>query len=168
MSHSGWKKLNRDDKQLLLYLKFLFIVLLVGGFLFALPEVASTNEIKKASAIPGIRGEVSFSPIQFENEETASFRENDKILDMKNRHRDQIIEQKILEEIKSDPFIESENIIVISNNGVVTLEGTVKNLTEHAAATADAFQGGAIEVKNRLEVEEGSMLTNRKSGDEAS
>ena len=151
MNHSGWKKLNRANRQFVSYLRKILLILLSSiWLLFALSEVASTNEIKKASAMPGIRGEVSFSPIQFENEENVSFRENDKILDMKNRHRDQVIKQKILEEIKSDPFIESENIIVISENGVVNLEGTVKNLTEHAAATADAFQGGAIEVRNYL------------------
>ena len=65
---------------------------------------------------------------------------------------DRAIEQSIMEEIRSDPFIASEHIKVTSKNGVVTLKGIVNSLTESAAATADAFQGGAREVKNHLKV----------------
>lgn len=155
MGRSGWKKLNRADSKFPFqeyFKKILLILLPAGCVLLALPETATTNEIKEASAIRRIRGEEFTLPGKFENGETAYFRENDKPLSIKDRLSDRQIEQNILKEIKNNPFIESKDIIVIVKNGEATLEGTVSSLTEHAAATADVFQGGARKVNNRLKV----------------
>lgn len=153
MNHSGWKNLNRANSQVLAYLrKILFVILPVSGFFFSLPEAALTNEIKEESGNRGIRGEVSTSPDHLECDELVSFTKYNKAVIPKEKHRDRQIEQNILEEIKSDPFIKSKDFEVIVKNGVATLEGTVNNLTEHAAATADAFQGGAREVRNNLKI----------------
>ncbi|MFC1863050.1 BON domain-containing protein [Thermodesulfobacteriota bacterium] len=63
------------------------------------------------------------------------------------------IEQRISKELGEDPFIESHGIKVSVKDGTVILTGSVENIAEKAAASADAFQGGAKEVHNLLKIE---------------
>ncbi|MBW2029067.1 MAG: BON domain-containing protein [Deltaproteobacteria bacterium] len=76
--------------------------------------------------------------------------------------RDDELARKIREEILTDPFIESSHIQVSVEDGVATLRGTVRSWTEHAAATADAFQSGAKEVKNQLQVIEQTLVAGHR------
>jgi hypothetical protein len=168
MKHSGCEKRNRGTRQSQLYLRqSLLILLLTLGFLFALPEVASTSDIKETDLLCGSVGSSPTVPRYVQNEENVFHWENTEGINQKGSLKDQEIEQEIIEEIENDSFIESKDIIVTVVNEVVTLEGTVNNLTERAAATANAFQGGAKQVWNHLKVRDSPMLTNKKNNTES-
>ena len=51
------------------------------------------------------------------------------------------------------PFVDSDDIIVSVDNGVVTLSGTVDNYNEMTAARRNALEGGAREVRLNLNIE---------------
>jgi len=85
--------------------------------------------------------------------------------DKPNRFKDVEIEQKIREEIQDDPFIQGGTVRISVKDGTATLEGLVRSWAAHAAATADAFQGGAIRVRNRLKVTEDESLADKKGRD---
>ncbi|MBW2064669.1 MAG: BON domain-containing protein [Deltaproteobacteria bacterium] len=76
--------------------------------------------------------------------------------------RDLDLARKIAQEIQDDPFIESNNIEITVVDGIAILTGTVKSWAEYAAATADALQCGAEEVKNRLQVMEETIIAGHK------
>lgn len=63
------------------------------------------------------------------------------------------IENNIDSELFWSPFVDSGDISVEVDNGVATLEGTVDTWSEYYAATENAYEGGAIWVRNELEVE---------------
>lgn len=169
MNHSGWKKLVKANGHLQSYPgKFLFIFLLTCGILFTFPKVASTSDVKETDFIYGITGNEGISSGHLQNMESVSPREEINLKGEKIRLRDEEIEHRILEEINKDAFIESKNIVVSVENGIVTLRGTINNLTEHAAAIADAFQGGAIEVRNYLKVKDNTVSTSKKIDSESS
>ncbi|MGD9031351.1 MAG: BON domain-containing protein [Desulfobacteraceae bacterium] len=65
------------------------------------------------------------------------------------------IKEDIESELSRDPFVDSDEVRVTVRDGVVTLTGTVYSWTEHAAASANAYQGGALKVRNRLNVRNG-------------
>jgi len=69
---------------------------------------------------------------------------------------DREIKQDIKKELQESPFVDSEKITVTVKDGVATLSGTVDSWTVHAAATAGAYQGGAIAVLNCLKVRDHS------------
>ena len=50
-------------------------------------------------------------------------------------------------------FVDSDNISVSVENGVVTLKGTVDSWQELDAAIENAFEGGAEKVESQLKVE---------------
>ena len=50
------------------------------------------------------------------------------------------------------PFVDANQVTVLVEDGVATLTGTVDSFFESNAAVENAFDGGAIWVKNRLEV----------------
>jgi osmotically-inducible protein OsmY len=74
-------------------------------------------------------------------------------------------------EIKADveselwwsPFVDSNEIIVSVNDGVVTLVGVVENLRERRAATKNSYDGGAKRVHNLLEVLHGPAYLRPRS-----
>jgi BON domain-containing protein len=76
---------------------------------------------------------------------------------------DREIEQAINDELSSDPFVESNDLVVIVENGVANLTGTVESWTEYAAAIADAFQAGAKDILNNLEVRSDTTPQNGKN-----
>lgn len=78
--------------------------------------------------------------------------------------RDSEIEQWVLREIGLSNAIGSREISVLSRNGVVTLEGTVNNLTNKVAATRAAqFARGVVGVVNEISVNPSSPLISEPS-----
>ncbi len=69
---------------------------------------------------------------------------------------DDDIRQDIKRELMLDAFLEGSNVRVTVKQGVATLTGSVKNLTARAAAKADAFQGGALKVRDHLKLRDAS------------
>lgn len=65
---------------------------------------------------------------------------------------DRQIAQDIEDELMWNPFIDSEDISVSVDNGVVTLSGTVDSWGEYNTAQENAIAGGAVDVVNKLEV----------------
>lgn len=65
------------------------------------------------------------------------------------------IKQDIEEELWWDPFVERGEVSVSVEKGVAELRGTVDTWSERAAAEADAYQGGALDVRNHLRVKAG-------------
>jgi osmotically-inducible protein OsmY len=59
------------------------------------------------------------------------------------------------------PFVDSDRIDVRVEEGVATLRGTVEDLEERDAALENARDGGAVEVRDRLEVEAVPKLSGR-------
>jgi osmotically-inducible protein OsmY len=62
------------------------------------------------------------------------------------------IKQDIESELWWSPFVEKENIVVSVVDGVATLTGEVDTLRERRMATANAYEGGARNVRNHLRV----------------
>ena len=78
------------------------------------------------------------------------------------RENDSVIEKRILKELREDPFIKSHGIKVSVKDGIATLTGSIENRTEHAAATANAFQCGAKEVRNLLKIKKDPVIPGQK------
>jgi hypothetical protein len=69
MNHSGWKKLNRANSLFQAHpITIPLVSLFTFGFIFALPEIDSTYDIKERDFIFKIIGNVSIPSGQFENE----------------------------------------------------------------------------------------------------
>ena len=66
---------------------------------------------------------------------------------------------EILRDIRNElwwsPFVDQNEVTVQVHNRVAVLSGTVDSLQERSAAQENAYQGGAVSVKNRLRVEQG-------------
>ena len=60
------------------------------------------------------------------------------------------IEEQIRDEIFWSPFVDSGDVDVTVEDGMVTLSGTVDTWSEREAATENAFEGGAVGVDNDL------------------
>jgi osmotically-inducible protein OsmY len=65
---------------------------------------------------------------------------------------DWAIVEDVNEQLFWSPFVDSDQISVAVENGVVTLSGKVDTLSEKEAAQYNAYQGGAKEVNNKLDV----------------
>jgi osmotically-inducible protein OsmY len=65
---------------------------------------------------------------------------------------DAAILQDIEDEMFWSPFVDANQVTVTIDAGVATLTGTVNSFRESAAATENAFEGGAVQVPNRLHV----------------
>lgn len=65
-------------------------------------------------------------------------------------------DREIHEEIESElfwsPFVDSDEVDIDVDDGVVTLMGEVDSAREYAAASENAFEGGALMVKNELSI----------------
>ncbi len=66
---------------------------------------------------------------------------------------DRAIRQDIAEGIYWNPWLETDEVAVTVENGVATLTGTVDSHFERSMAREEAFDGGAIQVRNQLEVD---------------
>lgn len=62
------------------------------------------------------------------------------------------IKEEIEDEFFWNPFVDSEDVTVTVDNGVATLTGTVETWSERIEATANALEGGAVQVDNNLMV----------------
>jgi osmotically-inducible protein OsmY len=65
---------------------------------------------------------------------------------------DDVIADAIRTQLWWSPFVDSDEVEVSVKNGVATLTGTVTDWSERRAAENNAFDGGAIWVRNQLEV----------------
>jgi osmotically-inducible protein OsmY len=68
---------------------------------------------------------------------------------------DREIKDDVDSELWWSPFVDSDDITVEVNSGVVTLIGTVEDWDELQAAKENAREGGATEVLSKLEIENG-------------
>jgi len=66
---------------------------------------------------------------------------------------DREIHDDIHDELTWSPFVDVEQIDIDVDNGRVTLTGSVETWREYHAAEENAYEGGALSVSNRLEVE---------------
>lgn len=69
------------------------------------------------------------------------------------RKHDAEIRQDVKEQLWWSPFVDSDDITVSIDNGIVTLEGTVDSWQERRLAGENAYEGGARSVRNKLAVE---------------
>ncbi len=65
---------------------------------------------------------------------------------------DSQIAQHITEQLFWSPFIDSEDVMIMVDDGVATLTGKVQTWREREAAVHSAYEGGARRVKDELEV----------------
>lgn len=63
------------------------------------------------------------------------------------------IKEAIESEVWWSPFVNSDNVAVVVEDGVATLTGIVGSWAEHRAATENAYEGGATLVDNDLVVD---------------
>lgn len=71
------------------------------------------------------------------------------------RKSDEAIREDIRDELFWSPFVDGEDVTVTVRGGIVTLAGVVDTLSARRAATKNARDGGAVEVRNRLRVRVG-------------
>ena len=62
------------------------------------------------------------------------------------------IRADVKDQLKWSPFVDEDDISVMVDDGIVTLEGTVPTWSEYDDAEKNAFQGGAKDVINNLMV----------------
>lgn len=60
------------------------------------------------------------------------------------------LKEEVVSQITWSPYITMENINISVNNGVVTLTGQVDSSFKHNEATEEAYEAGALKVKNEL------------------
>jgi osmotically-inducible protein OsmY len=65
---------------------------------------------------------------------------------------DSEIEAEIRDEFFWSPFVDGDKITVSVENGIATLIGAVDNKSDRSMAEANAYEGGASQVINKLEV----------------
>jgi osmotically-inducible protein OsmY len=76
------------------------------------------------------------------------------IIDRMPRGRsDREIHDAIHHELVWSPFVDAEQVDIDVQDGRVTLTGTVETWREYHAAEENAYEGGALIVSNRLEVQ---------------
>ena len=66
---------------------------------------------------------------------------------------DQQIEEDVRDEMFWSPFVDGDDIKVSVEDGVTTLEGEVTSWSEYRSAVENAYEGGSIWVRNKLEIE---------------
>lgn len=77
------------------------------------------------------------------------------------------IRQEIADQLRRSPYVQSEDIAVSVEDGIATLTGRIGSWTAYREATRQAFQGGALKVRNELEVETDHASSKRaEDGDE--
>ncbi len=69
---------------------------------------------------------------------------------IKTRKSDLDIGRDVEKELYWSPFVDSDKIEIIVKDGVVTLRGTFDSRSEFYAATKNAYDGGAVAVRNKL------------------
>ncbi|MEW6490454.1 MAG: BON domain-containing protein [Thermodesulfobacteriota bacterium] len=62
------------------------------------------------------------------------------------------MQRAIEDQLYWSPFVDADAVQVSVEEGVATLTGRVGSLAEASAAVDNAHEGGAVRVKNRLEV----------------
>jgi osmotically-inducible protein OsmY len=72
-----------------------------------------------------------------------------------DRREDWQIRQGILDELRWSPYVDDDAVAVTVNDGVALLTGVVDDLRARRAATANAREGGPLQVRNRLRVRHG-------------
>ena len=65
---------------------------------------------------------------------------------------DRSLAKAVREELAWSPYVDEDPIRVDARRGVVTLQGTVKNRSEMAAAVENAYEAGARRVNNLLRI----------------
>jgi osmotically-inducible protein OsmY len=65
------------------------------------------------------------------------------------------IKKEIADELFWSPYVDDDDVEISVEDGVATLRGTVDTWSERKAATDNAYEGGAVLVINKMEVEYG-------------
>jgi osmotically-inducible protein OsmY len=65
---------------------------------------------------------------------------------------DDLIKKNVAREIWWSPYVDRDQVSITVNNGEVVLEGTVDSWNEYRKAAENAWEGGAFQVSNQLEV----------------
>jgi osmotically-inducible protein OsmY len=65
---------------------------------------------------------------------------------------DSEIKEEIGDELFWSPFVDADDVKVYVDDGVATLTGTVDSWSEYTAAHENALEGGAVAVRNQLEI----------------
>ncbi len=68
---------------------------------------------------------------------------------------DREIESDIKEQLWWSPFVDADQVEIQVEEGVVTLTGTVDSWRERSAAKENALEGGAVRVRNQLQLRKG-------------
>lgn len=63
------------------------------------------------------------------------------------------VEEDVVNQLWWSPFVDSDEVNVAVDDGIVTLSGTVDTWSERNNAADNAFEGGAKDVQNNLDVE---------------
>ncbi len=79
-----------------------------------------------------------------------------KFLSPETRQNDDEILGNIRSELMWSPFVDDDGVEALVEDGVATLTGTVSSVLEKRKADENAREGGAVRVRNRLEVGNGS------------
>ena len=76
--------------------------------------------------------------------------------------RDWEIAEDVQSELFWSPFVDSDNITVVVDDGIATLTGSVRTPGEANAAVENAYEGGAVIVDDELDVEYGPDDNDRR------
>jgi osmotically-inducible protein OsmY len=66
---------------------------------------------------------------------------------------DRWLRERIERHMLWSPFVDAQGVTVQVHDGVVVLTGTVDDWSSHGGATENAFEGGAIVVRNLLKID---------------
>lgn len=75
-------------------------------------------------------------------------------LDQHGAATDRQIHENVRSELFWSPFVNEDAVAIDVEDGAVTLTGTVSSKRERTAATDNAFEGGAVTVRNDLTIEQ--------------
>jgi osmotically-inducible protein OsmY len=99
--------------------------------------MAKERAVRVAETVKGVRSVV----------------ERTKVAD--TRRSDNEVRDDVQDELYWSPFVDSDEVTVMVDDGVATLTGVVDTWNERQAATENAYEGGAIAVDNDLRVHYG-------------
>jgi osmotically-inducible protein OsmY len=74
------------------------------------------------------------------------------VAERNTRKSDKQLKEDIRDQLWWSPFVDSDDIAVSVEDGVATLVGRVESLRDRRTATQNAYDAGALDVRNMLEI----------------